>query len=170
VKKEVSMLLAGLQSVAESKDLAPWWSPLSRKHRARRSMQETVKVLNHRLSCLIDKEDITAERKLIDEEAKHYVKDTRGKFWLRAKGRWREALAVVHSPSSPRQFGNSLSMVRTRREAEFDIGASHKVKKSAQAVSPEEAFTTRQILRKRLEASHNIRKTTKTERVLYIQT
>jgi curved DNA-binding protein CbpA len=171
VKKEVSMLLAGLQSVAESKDLAPWWSPLSRKHRARRSMQETFKVLNHRLSCLIDKEVITAERKLIDEEAKHYVKVTRGKFWLRATGRWREALAVVHSPSSPRQFGKSLSMVRTRREAEFDIGASHKVKKlSAQAVSPEEAFTTRQILRKRLEASHNIRKTTKTERVLYIQT
>lgn len=171
VTKEVSILMAGLESVAETKDLFPWWSPLSRKHKARREMREALKELKVRLSRSIDKDEMVVERKEIDKEAKYYVKETRGKFWLRARGRWREALAVVHSPSSPRQSGTALPLVRTRREGELDTGTSHKVKKfSAQAVSPEEAFRTRETVHKRLETSHNIRKTTNTERKLFIQT
>jgi len=169
--KEISVLIAGLQSVAEAKDLAPWWSPLSRKHRARHDMREALKELQSLLSRLLDKKEMTAERKLIDQEAKQYIKDTRGKFWLRARGRWREALAIVHSPSSPRQSGNTLPMIRARREGELDIGTSHKIKKfSAQAVAPEEAMATRDTLHTRLETSHNIRKTTESERQLFIQT
>jgi hypothetical protein len=170
---EISLLLAGLQSAAESKDLAPWWSPLSRKHRARRDMQEVVRLFQRRVSSLIDEEEITTEREEISREAKTYIKETRGKFWLRARGRWREALSIVHSPSSPRQHSqDSLSMlVRSRREAELDAGTSHKVRKlCAESFSPNDAMATRQHLRERLKTCHDIRKTTERERGLFIQT
>jgi hypothetical protein len=35
---------------------------------------------------------VAGEREQIDHDAKHYIKDTRGKFCLRARGHWREAL------------------------------------------------------------------------------
>jgi hypothetical protein len=171
VTREISMLMAGFWSISESKDLNPWWSPLSAKHRTRRAMREALKPLQQRLCSVIDDEVMNSERVEIEREAKHHIKQDHKKFWLRARGRWREALAEAYSPSSPRQAAHSLSEVRARREAELDIGTSHKIKKfSPECASPGDSLVVRRDLQRRLGQSASIRKTTQCDREFYIQT
>lgn len=107
IKSELSMLVAHLQGCADSKDLAPWWSPFSRKHGVRRSLNESVTALEASFGDFVDRDTVRNSRKELDEEVKQYLKNDRKKMLLRRKQRWRAGLAHVHSTQNSSRYSLS---------------------------------------------------------------
>lgn len=171
---QFSVLIASLKCVAKSKDLCPWWSPFSRKHAVRKAMLESISLLEERWQYVLDEETMTAHQEMVESKAKLHIKKDRKKRLVRTKGRWRAALAVMHSPKNveryPQVAGISPANVRVRKHAEFESGQTTKIKAFfPETSSPKETEKVQQQLTQRLEYSTNVLTTTNSDRREFIQ-
>jgi hypothetical protein len=140
---QLSRILAGFQASAQSKDLHPWWNPLSRKHKASKDLDQALGLLEQAWVKVVNEESVAEERAVIDESVKHHLKQIRKKLWLRARGRWRGGLNHVFSPRNEERYPTATGFsgtTRVRRHFEFDVGDTTKIKK---AVKPETVTPTK---------------------------
>ena len=141
VTRHLSLLMGALESVAWTKDLRPWWNPLSRKHRERRQMIEVLRALKDHWEDVLDDDMVEEQHKCLDIQAKELLqerKDTKY-IMLGIRGRWRAALATLHSPwnktTYPQDDCFRGASLRVRREWELCRGTNDKSNRGAGVVS-----------------------------------
>jgi len=92
VQDELSSLVGQLRSVANSKDLRPWWKPFSSKYRLNKNLMERVGIIEERWGQCIDQDIIQAHTEQIKESVRTHIKKTRKKQRIRVHNRWRKGL------------------------------------------------------------------------------
>jgi hypothetical protein len=165
---QLSDFFAHLESVADSKDFQPWWSPWSRKHTARTSLLESLRCLRYHWSILLVDEQIRASKRQIDSSVRYYINEERGKMFARAKRRWTAGLNHVYSPDNRANYPEAI---RVRRQADFARPReSTKIKKCVPTtIESVEAEEVRSSFRKQQHYADHFHKTVQSERSLLIR-
>jgi hypothetical protein len=130
LRRVLSELMGHLRTVASSKDMAPWWSPFSRKHRVRRVFRNDLRRLEKKWYDVLDDETIKTTEIGIIQQVKQHIKRGRNKFWLRCRQRWRAGLSYIHSPDareiSPDGSTSTLPTVKMYGQDSLASVAEHK--------------------------------------------
>jgi len=142
LREQLSVMVAGFKSVAESRDLRPYWNPFSRKHVVRKEFRESISLLEESWSHVLDGDSILDASRNIEKAVRSHLVQ-RKKFWKRAHGRWRGGLNHVFSPKNEDRYkrspGFAAATTRVRRHSEFSCGGSMKIKAAAppETLNPE---------------------------------
>jgi hypothetical protein len=165
---QLSDFFAQLESVADSKDFQPWWSPWSRKYAARTSLLESLQCLKDHWSVVLVEEQIRSSRKKIESSVRHYINEERGKMFARAKRRWTAGLNHVYSPDNKSNYPDPFLV---RRQADISKSIySTKIKKCVPTtIDSTEAGEIRSSFRKQQQFADHVHKTVQSERSLLIR-
>lgn len=118
----LSDLFARLEAVADSKDLQPWWSPLSRKFATRKMLLDSVRLLREAWSPYLNEKFVRETRHELDIGVTSFLRKGRGKLFVRSRGRWRGGLRHIHTP-------NEGGPLHIWRQSEWINQSSGKIKK-----------------------------------------
>jgi hypothetical protein len=152
---QLSDFFAHLESVVDSKDFQPWWSPWSGKYAVRTSLLKS--------GSLSVEDQIRSSKKDITSSVGHNINAERGKMFARAKRRWTVGPNHVHSPENKEKYSDP---VRVRRQTDFtQLNGSTKIKKCVPTkIDSSEAEEVRSSFRKQQQFADHFHKTVQSER------
>ena len=130
ISRILSLLIGHLRCVVSSKDMAPWWSPFSRKHSVRRVFSSDLHKLEQHWAAILNDELVRETQSIVIEQVKTHIKIDRNKFFLRCRQRWRAGLSYVHSPEC-------TVVIATKKEKSSKSNPSKTTSRTSSISSPE---------------------------------
>jgi hypothetical protein len=120
LQRELSDLIARLETVAGSKGAKLWWSPLSRRHALRRSLTELMTSLKEAWKDVLIEALILKKQRELEDKVKDYIKRKQSTGSVSDRTSWREALYEFHSPGNGDRYrcGKEVA-VQVRRSVEL---------------------------------------------------
>jgi hypothetical protein len=168
LSSQLSNFFAQLESVADSKDFQPWWSPWSRKYAARTSLLESLQCLKYHWSKFLVEEEIKSSRKKIESSVRHYINEERGRMLTRARRRWTAGLNHVYSPENKSNYPDPLHVHRQANLAKSSD--STKIKKCVPTtIDFAEAEEIRSSFRQQQRFADHFHETVQSKRSLLIR-